>query len=236
MPELLVPGVAPRLPPLRAPQPAAGVSPQVGPAVPPYPDSFGDVRDVLRALPYPPDDGTRYALDTDIFTVRHALIRALDPQPRSVFEFGALLGFFLVTALDAAPSIAKVGWADTEQHTPDSNRLCDANLRDYCVSHSRPDTEVWWDNPHRALAFNPPRPYDLVHVDGDHTDAGCLLDLARASMLKPRVIMVDDWLAETHRHDVQSAVRMWLREQVPLWRLDVYETRNGLAVLTREAQ
>jgi hypothetical protein len=183
------------------------------------PVTYPDVRETLANLPHPPTQAMRYALDTDIFVVRHEIIRALDPPPRSVFEFGALYGFFLVTALDAAPSIGRVGWVDNESHTPGSNQKCLEN-----VLSVRPDVELIT----AATA-------DLMHVDGDHSFAGCLADLRTAALLGTRTLMVDDWTAELHRADIRSAVDEWLWEEPASWRLDVYETANGLAVLTKQA-
>lgn len=193
---------------------------------------YGDIRDVLVELPH--HHGGNGYMTTDLFTVRHEIIRRLDPV--SVFEFGALLGYFLVTALDAAPSITRVGWVDIEAHTEDSNRLCEENLRDYCVRHGRRvDTEVWWGNPRASTAI-PPGPYDLIQVDGDHSFGGCYLDLLQASLLWPKWIMLDDWLAAGHMDEIQKATRRWLREREEAgesWHVDVYQTVNGLAVLTR---
>lgn len=190
-----------------------------------------DIRDVLKQLPYPPDDATRYAL-TDLFTVRHKIIRGLDPQPRSVFEFGALKGFFLVTALDAAPSIEIVGWVDNEQHTPGSNLMVEVNLdsiTDRCA------IEWWRDRGDVPAGLQ----FDLVQVDSDHSYAGCLADLEAAAKLEPSWIMVDDWISETHIADIQAATLDWVDEQQHIhrvrWELTEHQTVNGLALLTRLA-
>jgi hypothetical protein len=194
---------------------------------------FGDIRDRLTELPYPPNDGTAYAL-TDLFTVRHEIIRGLTPAPRSVFEFGALLGFFLVTALDAAPTIRRAGWVDDESHTPGSNDLCRANIR-----HSRRSTPMgsYWGHEWRTnrgdLASLEHQQWDLVQVDSDHSFEGCLLDLEIASAMNPRWIMVDDWTAITHRQPIRAAVRTWLEETHGDWELSEHHTQNGLALLTR---
>lgn len=188
---------------------------------------YGDIRDVLQALPHPPHDGTAYAL-TDLFTVRHEIIRQLDPQPTSVFEFGTLFGYFLVTALDAAPSIDRVGWVDNETHTPGSNQIALAN-----VTATRPDIDpiYVYDRGDAGPALF--QSWDLVQVDSDHSFEGCLFDLNVALAMQPRWIMVDDWIAEGHRQAIKAAVQTWLKEAPGEWRLDEYVTQNGLAVLTR---
>lgn len=192
----------------------------------------GDIRDKLQALPNH-HGGNGYMMQ-DLFTVRHDIIRELRPAPRSVFEFGALLGYFLVTALDAAPSIERVGWVDLELHTQDSNRLCAENLESVGFSVVvMSENGVYWrhrDDMPAGLQF------DLVAVDSDHSWQGCLDDLRAAASLEPRWIMVDDWTAESHRVDVQGATVEWLEEQNELgfqWVVSEHVTANGLAVLTR---
>lgn len=192
------------------------------------PPRFNDIRDTLVGLPHgDPWGGTSY-VQHDLFTVRHELIRALSPAPVSVFEFGALYGYFLVTALDAAPSIKRVGWVDDESHTAGSNEMCHANIRSVssvpCEIHHWRDQAIEWKTGN----------WDLVAVDSDHTYDGCLADLQAAHDLDPHTIMVDDWIAATHTLDIQQAVLEFLDDTGDTYRLDTYVTTNGLAVLTRK--
>lgn len=196
-------------------------------------EPFNDIRDTLIALPHGDPHGSTAYVRSDLFTVRHELIRELRPAPTSVFEFGALYGYFLVTALDAAPSIVAVGWVDNEQHTSESNQLCDANLREYLTDRGREDTLAW----HGRLRDEVPitHRYDLVSVDSDHSYTGCLADLHAAHRLNPRWIFVDDWDAETHRDDIRAAVAQFrLIDISDEYDLAKHDTVNGLAVLTRK--
>lgn len=195
---------------------------------------MSDIRDVLQALPYPPDDATRYAL-TDLFTVRHRIIRGLDPAPRSVFEFGALKGFFLVTALDAASGIERVGWVYSEVHTPHSNAMCWANIREAALDGGRVPPSYAWVYTDRAQIESDPGhgTFDLVQVDSDHSYDGCLADLCAAEQLEPRWIMVDDWTADELQIEIRAATLDWLAEQVRVdvrWELTEHATVNGLAL------
>lgn len=201
--------------------------------------SHGDIRDLLEALPHHPDGGHGYKTLPKLFPVRHRLIREFDPSPRSVFEFGALVGYFLVTALDAAPSIERVGWVDNEHHTPGSNLFCEVNVcaRGY-------DGQVWYGF-NRADVFTDPTlareretfglRYDLVQVDATHTYGECYADLCAAAALQPRWIFVDDW--DAHAKGVQPAVAEFLEHARVFYdaefELETHETENGLAVLTR---
>lgn len=209
---------------------------------------FGDIRDTLVDLPHGDPYGGMSYVRSDLFTVRHALIRQLEPGPTSVFEFGALVGYFLVTALDAASSIERVGWVDDESHTPGSNAMCLRNVMSVrSWNSSRLD---WWpsrDNVLDGLMQRHDSPlratYDLVSVDSDHSYEGALADLRAAHALSPRWIFIDDWTAGTHGDDIHAAVETFLAD-VTDWRDDEddwceydlaeYVTVNGLAVLTRK--
>src|SRR5262249_6772003 len=133
-------------------------------------ETYDDIRDVIVNAPC--FGGHGYAR-MDLFPVRHELIAALDPQPQSVFEFGALCGYFLLTAVDAAQSITKAGWVDVEWE-PNSNQRCWANLSDYFHRRAR-DCELWFDTrTNNSKNFGQA---DLIQVDAAHSYTDCLTDL-----------------------------------------------------------
>jgi hypothetical protein len=178
---------------------------------------YGNVKDVLLAAPYPHNEYL------DIFPPRREIIARLSPPPESVFEFGALLGAFLLTACDAAPSIRRVGWIDNEAHQPGSNAMCAANIADYCATRKR-EVELFHNTVTRnASEFGQA---DLVQVDAAHSYPDCLTDLVWALELKPRVIFVDDYIAID---DVRRATDEFARWQGLA--VERHETVNGLAVL-----
>lgn len=210
---------------------------------------YGDIRDLLLTLPAGDIHGAAsYAYVSDLFVVRFEIIRQLDPQPISVFEFGALYGYFLVTAY-AACAPDRIGWCDNEQHTAGSNRMVAMNLAEVVDENDRPEIKFFThrdqvlaeqerrrgDPPH--YAHDPSLYYDLVSVDAGHSYDECLADLHAAHQLRPRWIMVDDWTAATHMAEVQSATRKFLEtvgddEYV----LSEHVTANGLALLTAQAR
>jgi cephalosporin hydroxylase len=188
---------------------------------------YGDIRDLLVALPFGDPDGKTNYVRADIFPIRHQLIAELDPPPRSVFEFGALYGYFLVTALDAAPTIRYVGFVDNESHTPDSNRMAAGNV---WTVRGTAELEVFRD---REEMLGSAARYDLVQVDADHSYAECLADLQAADRLGARWVFVDDATAFGHFDAISRAVEAFRSGSASVWSHDVHETVNGLVVLTR---
>jgi hypothetical protein len=211
-------------------------------------ESYGDVRDLLLKLPHGDIHGNgSYAWNSDIFTVRWEIINELGRHElgrhvSSVFEYGALYGYFLVTALSASSNIRRVGWVDNEQHTANSNQIVAHNLADVIAKFEQERVGYFVDWPrfyrHRDQlhedVFRLGLQYDLVSVDAGHSYDECLADLHSAHRLRPRWIMVDDWTAETHTDDVQGATRAFLAERPEYELSGEYDTVNGLAVLTRK--
>lgn len=196
-----------------------GEQPDGGPAAP-----FGDIRDLIEALPEHAG-GTGYRT-SDIFTEKHRWLRENVPDARSVFEFGALCGYFLVTACDACPDIRTVGWCDSELHTPGSNEMVVKNLRwQWAMT---PVEHRVRDLPHMAYSNRVLEDgiYDVVHVDGEHTYRGCLIDLALALAMQPKAILVDDSHAIA---EVKAAIEDFCGYLglEPEW----FETVNGFAVI-----
>lgn len=154
-----------------------------------------------------------------LFAPKAEVVRIV--KPKTVFEFGAYHGLFLVSALYGHPDIKQIGWVDTEHNHDGTNEMCAANIR-----HVAPDVELWWrhDDHCAAPGFGQA---DLVHVDGDHSFHGCLRDLAFAFLMDPQVILVDDHIP-AHR-PVERAVAAFCEWQG----LDyfVIDTVNGCAVI-----
>jgi hypothetical protein len=144
-------------------------------------------------------------------------------KPRTVFEFGAYHGLFLVSALYGHPGIEELGWIDNELYLEGSNEMAAANVRSV-----NPDVKLWWrhDDHCSAPGFGQA---DLVHVDSDHSFHGCLRDLAFALLMDPKVILVDDHIPA--HAPVERAVAAFCEWQ----ELDyfVVDTANGCAVIDR---
>ena len=190
---------------------------------------FGDVRDVLVRLPREPWGSYQGSyVVSDLFPAKHRVLRELVPDARSVFEIGALMGHFLVTALDALPDADTVGWVDPEQHTPGSNAAVHANLDAWQSTSGRRVRREWWpkivDRTTRPSTSAPRALWDVVHIDGAHSLEACATDLGYALGLHPRLILVDDTIAI---REVRTAVEGF----VTYTGLDVvwHGTVNGFA-------
>ncbi len=186
-------------------------------------EPYDDIRDKIIELPRFGGDG--YAV-MDLFPIRHKLIAEMDPHPRSVFEFGAYRGYFLVTALDAAPEITRIGWIDNEAHTSGSNEMVRQNLLHYNFEYRGENRmpHVWYEtSAYRSVEFGEA---ELVQVDGEHTYPATMTDLIWARQMGPRMILVDDWRAF---QSVREAVTHFCA--LYGWTNEVVETVNGLAVL-----
>lgn len=184
--------------------------------------THGDIRDVLLALPHHPwanhDSGSHY-VSSNIFPMKYLCLREEAPNARSLFEFGALVGYFLVTAIHACPSLNLIGWADDESHCPGSNELCLENVR--VASEGR----QMWVRPSLKAPMAHDH-YDVVHVDGDHSYGWAVKDLSRALQMEPQLVLVDDTIA----HDeVLEAVEDVCREHG--LKPNYHITVNGFATI-----
>lgn len=193
----------------------------------------GDVRAVLAGLPASPYDtleGT-YVLAAELFPVKYRLLQELDAvrTVQAVVETGAYFGAFLLTALEACPDLRWLHWIDNESYTPGSNDLCKRNLRWYLDEKAKPGRQINWAagvKPTDLIpAVNQGLMPDLVHVDGDHSYAGCFFDMTLGLAMNPRQLWVDDYGAI----DAVTRAVMDFSEYVgmPFERIP---TTNGLAV------
>lgn len=174
--------------------------------------AFGDVRDVLVQAPNQPySDLVPSYICSDIFPAKHESIRRHAPDAVSVLEIGGFYGHFLLTALEAAPSIRQVWWADNQHDDEHSNLWCKQNVEWWARRLAEGDKvsmRYALDAYSLCLGvlepdFGPGR-IDVVHVDGCHTFDHALADITMGLMLKPKLLIVDDTIA----HDeVRAAVR-----------------------------
>lgn len=140
-------------------------------------------------------------------------------EPRTIFEFGTLLGFSLIALWKgAAPThneVMTLHWIDNGEYIPDSNYKCALNIN-YVRNKYRPHLDARWHyenaTPERLSWPIRRTAYDLVHIDGEHTFSGKIRDLEIAKNMT-KLIIVDDYLTI---NVVREATDMWLIEREEL--------------------
>jgi hypothetical protein len=134
------------------------------------------------------------------YQVKHEVATRLRPQ--RIAEIGVRAGYSAFAFLSAVPQASYVGLdADRGEYGGvigyvDHTRQ---SLRGFRVTLMRADTQQLHALPGR---------FDLVHVDGDHSRAGCLHDLGLAARAASHVLVDDyDFLPEVRRacHDFLAA-------------------------------
>lgn len=135
--------------------------------------------------PFQPSDAARR-----YYEVKWNVARRLAPS--SILEIGVRAGYSAFVFMRAAPQGACYLGMD--------NGLCDAEARREYIAHARKllvgmDARLWIVDAGSLRSF-PSSPngdaWDLVHVDGDHSRAGCLHDIRCAASIG-RHILVDDY-------------------------------------------
>lgn len=104
--------------------------------------------------------------------------------------------------------------------------------------------QLWVADSHE-LTYPPP--VDLCYVDGDHTTAGCMMDLDLCagyladkewqSRNKVKWILCDDYYTEfpPRGKEVQVAIDSWLEQHEEEWSGEFFDNGStGLALLTRK--
>lgn len=133
-------------------------------------------------------------------------------EPRSILEIGAFQGFGLISFLCGWPKCEDVAWVDPGIYRRESNAECMDNLAWF---RSRYGVNPFVTCHTRLCDVNAETgEYSLIHVDGGHTQYECLVDLAYAFALQPRVILVDDYDWHT---EVREAVHHFAKQTGAKW-------------------
>ena len=131
----------------------------------------------------------RYVDHRDILVSRLLLSHAQDPV---VLEIGVLFGGWVISLLLNVETRSALGIDPYPgREGPAIKEEVLKNLSDFKLEKDFQLLDSWEQIPSqlRKIGFN------LVHVDGDHSELACLEDLERASqILAPQgVIVLDDW-------------------------------------------
>ena len=154
----------------------------------------------------PTEEALRY------YEIKHQIAARL--QPKSICEIGVRAGYSAYAFLAAVPTARFLG---IDQGT---DGAVDVNEASYCLTNAQKilqgfDAEFLWCNSRDVREF--PR-IEFVHVDADHTYAGCAHDLQSVSTAK--WILVDDFdvgpeVRAACRDFLLSHSGEWLAEYIP---------------------
>jgi hypothetical protein len=149
-----------------------------------------EIKQLLEALPHRTWQGEEQFESAEAYPAYVELSREL--QPLSILELGAFEGYGLIAFwMGCGPVVERLDWVDNEAYTPGTNAHCEANLEAAAklLGWQVPDSQGV-DN-RSKLAWT--GRYDLIHVDGDHSYSGALLDMVWAWGRRPRWLLVDDY-------------------------------------------
>jgi hypothetical protein len=144
-----------------------------------------------------------------IYKAKHHVAGYL--SPKTIVEVGVRAGYSAAAFLAACPTARYYGIdADVPAHggipgfTAWAQRTLPERFPEAAIQIQIKNSlsESW------ALPFKP----DFIHIDGDHTEAGCYQDLMTAYSYSPDWILVDDY---TFLADVRRGVDRFLAEVSP---------------------
>jgi len=179
--------------------------------------------DVLHPADRPPPESWQTC-----YEAKYALARLL--APRRIFEIGVRAGYSAFVFLTACPSADYLGIdANTDTHGGFAGAISHARkiLGPFRATVLETTTAGFADTFAQSHATS----FDLVHIDGDHTNRGCAFDLEFSLRLNPQHIVVDDY---REIPDVRAACDQFCdSHSSDFTRLVIDDGHNGFALLTR---
>ena len=112
-------------------------------------------------------------------------------QPKTIFEIGVRAGYSAFAFLHAIPTASYLG-IDANGDTHGGFRGAILHARQLIAPFQAEVHEMTSAEFASRHDLHPSRGYDLIHIDGDHSFAGCLFDLRLARELGFRHLLVDD--------------------------------------------
>lgn len=160
-----------------------------------------------------------------LYAIKHAI--ALELNPKSILEIGVRAGYSAFSFLSACPTARYVGLdAENNKHGGQGGPWTP-----WAIGILKPyDATVEIANTQKLDTLEPYGRFAFIHVDGDHTTAGCAHDLRMAFgvLLPGGAVLVDDYR-------YLKSVRKAVDEFVSAYDLDMElrDSPRGEAILRR---
>ncbi len=162
------------------------------------------------------------------YETKYALSRLL--QPQSLLEIGVRAAYSAFSFLTACPHVRYLG-IDNNSDTHGGFRGSLDHARRLLEPFSATVRELSSEELAQSWSADVPQ-FDVVHVDADHSEAGCRADLHLAERCRSRVILVDDYGGI---EGVRVACDRFVAERGALWLppIMVDDGHNGVALVVR---
>ncbi len=178
------------------------------------------ITEILRQLPHHVKPWSEWLDNPNHYEMYPKVFRALGT--RRLFEIGTCLGYSLAAAAAGVPELESVEWVDNESYLAGSNRLAVENIEEARkLAGHQPINMKYNGHPYQP---------DVFHIDGDHTEGGCCLDLGFASAFRPRFIVGHDYTLDEKKCGVREAVRRYCRGRA-VEHLVLKDFQHGLYVI-----
>lgn len=145
-------------------------------------------------------------------------------KPSSILEIGVRLGYSLGSLIAGSGRVSYACGIDKQCYMPGSNSKASKQISQFMPGTARVDIRS--EDSQKLLALD--RAFDMIHVDGDHTQAGAMHDL-ELCLGRCNVMLVDDYdLCPGVKGAVDRFVQKH-RQKIHRWYY--IETLRGLAVI-----
>jgi hypothetical protein len=109
-------------------------------------------------------------------------------KPKSILEIGVRYGYSLISIILGSKKVTYAeGW-DTEEYVKGSNAIA----LEFILARVPKACKVQIQNIDSQKTLRLPRKYDLISIDGDHTQKGTYHDLC-LTVNRSKVVVVDDY-------------------------------------------
>jgi SAM-dependent methyltransferase/predicted O-methyltransferase YrrM len=198
----------------------------------------------LMPFVHPEDANADYMLSGNCYEWYAGYAAAL--KPKSILEIGTRRGYSLLAMLLSCDTVEEIAVLDNESYGVKLDWIEEilTAIRADGINGQKPGFRVYRNDTQTDGIQLPLRyhgtdhaseRWDIIHVDGDHTEAGALhdLELAAEALAPSGTIILDDVVFYA---DVAKALRRFEADHPGEWLVDHYPSLRGHALLTRREE